>query len=206
MLARLGAQHLQAPAGDGAARRLGVPGMTRENGVEPLLLQEHFERLAQPEQQVGCWRVREKPGLPGFLHRCPIPVRARQFRVFRGGERLVGHRVEAEPRRQHQPLLRACDGDIDAPFVMAVVDRGERRNRIDHEQRRMACPIDGGADIGDAAGDSGRGFVVHDAHRLDPVLAIPGELLGHLRRVHTMPPIARHELDIEPQPCRHLPP
>src|SRR5882757_4882853 len=66
--------------------------------------------------------------------------------------------------------------------------------------------VDRGADLGDAAGDAGRGLIVHDAYRLDPMLAVCGELLGDLRRIDAMPPIACDELDVEPEPGRHLPP
>ncbi len=48
------------------------------------------------------------------------------FAACRRGERLGADRVERQARRQHQPLLRAADGDVDAPFVVAVVDRAER--------------------------------------------------------------------------------
>ena len=70
----------------------------------------------------------------------------------------------------------------------------------------MLRVIDRRAYLGDAGRNPGRGLVVHDADRLDPVLAIRGELLGDLRRIDAMPPIARHKLDIEPELCRHLPP
>src|SRR3954454_17098436 len=109
-------------------------------------------------------------------------------------------RVKAEAGRQHQPLLRAPDRDIDAPFVMPVVDRAERGNRIDHEQRRVPRLIDRGTDLGDAARHAGRGLVMHDADRFDAVLAIGGELFGDLRRIDAWPPIAGHEFDIEAEP------
>ena len=106
---------------------------------------------------------------PVSQHRLPIPVGARQACVLRCGERLFRDRVETQPRRQHQPLLRAADGNIDLPFVVAIVDRGQRRDRVDHKQGRVAGPVDRSADLRDAAGDPGRGLVVNGADRLDPV-------------------------------------
>ena len=35
---------------------------------------------------------------------------------------FVGDRVEAQAGGQHQALLGAADGDVDAPLVVAVVD------------------------------------------------------------------------------------
>ena len=114
--------------------------------------------------------------------------------------------VEAEPRREHQPFLRPPDGDVDLPGIVAVIDRGEGRDRVDHEQRRVMHPVDRLADLGDPAGDPGRGLVVDHAHRLDRVRLVGGELLLDQRRIDPVPPIARHKLDIEPEPRRHLMP
>ena len=41
---------------------------------------------------------------------------------------------------------------------------------------------------------------------LMPVLAVGGQLLLDQRRVDAVPPVAGHELDLEPEPRRHLPP
>ncbi len=206
VFARLNAQHFETPAGDGAPRRLAVAGMACEDGVEPLLFEQHLQRLAQPEQQVGRRRVGEKPGLPGFLHRLPVPIGARKLRAFRRGERLVRDGVEAEPGRQHQPLLRAADRHVDAPVVVAVLDRSQGGDRIDEQERRMPCGIDLPADIGDAAGDARGRLVVHDGDGFDLMVAIVGELRVHRRRIDAMPPVARHVVDREAEARRHLPP
>ena len=84
---------------------------------------------------------------------------------------LRRERIEADARRQHQALLRAADGDVHAPFVVPVIGAGQARDAVDHQQRRMAGGVDGLAHRRDVAGHAGGGLVVHDAHRLDRVLA-----------------------------------
>src|SRR3546814_8133393 len=69
----------------------------------------------------------------------------------------------------HEALLRAGDGDIDAPLVVAVVDRRQRRDGVDHQQGRVAGLVDRLAHLGDAACAAGRGLVVADADSLDRV-------------------------------------
>ena len=52
------------------------------------------------------------------------------------------------------------------PFVVPVIDRAERGDGVDQQQRGWP-PGDRGADGTDAAGDPGGGLVVHHHHRLD---------------------------------------
>ena len=109
----------------------------------------------------------------GGEHRLPRPVRLRQAsRELRRGERLRADRVEAQAGRQHQPLLRSRERDVDAPLVVAEIDRAERRHRVDEQQRRMPRAIDRAADLGKPAGRAGRRLVVHDEHGLDAMLAV----------------------------------
>ena len=101
---------------------------------------------------------------------------------LRDGERLFGDRVEAEARRQHQALLRAGNGDVDAPGVVLVFQRAEAGNGVDHQQRRMLGAVEQLADflrMGDAAG---RGLVVHDHTALILCVLVGGEPLLDLRR------------------------
>ena len=69
-------------------------------------------------------------------------------------QRPGADRIERQARWQHQVLLRAGHGDVDTPFIVAVVDQGEQGNRIDHEQRRMPGRIDRLPDGTNAAGDA----------------------------------------------------
>ena len=93
--------------------------------VVEAFLQQHRERFTQSVQQIGCGRVREISGFVGPEHVVPAPVRFGQRGFFRRGERLVADRVERQSGRQHQTFLRTRDGDIDAPFIVAVINRCE---------------------------------------------------------------------------------
>ncbi len=67
----------------------------------------------------------------------------------------------------------------------------------------MAGAIDGLAQAGDAAGNAGRGLVVHHHHRLDAMIAVGGELGFERGGIDAMAPVARHEIDLEPVPLGH---
>ncbi len=166
ILARIRALDLEAPGAGRLAGRRAVARMAREHVVEAFLVQ-HRDRLAQAADQVARRRVGEEALGIGREHRLPVPERARQASTLARLQRLGAHRIEAEARRQHQALLRAADGDVDAPLVVAVVDRGERGDGVDHEEGRVARPIDRPADLLDPAHDAGGGLVVDDADRLD---------------------------------------
>ncbi len=194
--ARIGAENLDAPGGGGASRRLGQTVVPGEDVAEALLL-EHGDRLLEPEQQGGRRREGKEAALAGGDHRLPFPIRARQLGALAGVERLGGDGVEAEPRRQHQPLLRAGDGDVDAPFVVAEIGDGEGRDGIDQQQRRMLGAVERAAHRDDVAGDAGRGLRVHQHHRLDGMRPVRGEAGLGLFRVDRMAPIAGDELDDE---------
>ena len=113
-------------------------------------------------------------------------------------------RVEGQPGRQHQALLRAADGDIHAPFVVPVVDRAERGDRVDQEQRRMLGGIDRAAHFGDARDHAGGGFVVHHAHRLDGVRLVLAQPRFDRLRVGAGAPVAGDELGLQAEPLGHL--
>src|SRR5256885_12233056 len=51
--------------------------------------------------------------------------------------------------------------------VMTIIDRAERRDGVDHQQRRVARRVDRAPHFGDQRDAAGRGLVVHHAHRLD---------------------------------------
>ena len=118
-------------------------------------------------QQIGRRRVGEGALLVDRDHVVPVPVGPQRRIRLRSRQRLFRDRVEAEARRQHHALLRPGDGDIDAPGIVLVFQRGEAGDGVDHQQRRMVGAVQRLADferMGDAAG---RGLVVDDADGLD---------------------------------------
>ena len=125
------------------------------------------------------------------------------FDVFAARQRLVADRVERHAGRQHQALLRAADGDVDAPFVVPVIGRGQRRDGVDHQKRRVAGGVDRLADRLDRRQAAGRGLVVQHADRLDLVRLVLAQVLFDHRRVGAGAPVARDELGLEPELFRH---
>ena len=149
--------------------------MAREHVVEAFLVQ-HVDAYVEAVQHLRRRRVGEEADLVHVEHVVPGEERLRQLRRLVRLERLVADRVERHAGRQHQALLRAADRDVDAPLVMAVVGRGERRDGVDHQQRRMAGRVDRLADLGDRRQRAGRGLVVQDADRLDLLVLVFLEL------------------------------
>ena len=193
---RIAAHDLEAPGAHRAARRLGEAVVAGEHVVEPFLVQ-HVDADGEPVQHLGRRRVGEEADLVHVEHVVPGPERLQQLRGLRRRQRLVADRIERHAGRQHQALLRAADGDVDAPLVVAVVGRGERRDGVDQEQRRMAGGVDRLADFGDRRQAAGRGLVVQDADRLDLVrLVLAQVLLDHLR-VGADAPVGLDEFRLE---------
>jgi len=89
---------------------------------------------------------------------------------------------------------------------VAIVDRCERRDRVDEEQRGVTGAVDGGTHVGDAAGDPGRGLVVHDRDGFDRVRAIVAQPRRDRVGVDAVPPVARDHLDFQAEPACELAP
>src|SRR5688572_18616385 len=106
----------QSPRLDRLTSGFSEPAMACEDLRQALFL-EHANLLAQAVEQVGSRRIREVARGVRRLHRVPGPVGARQTRRAGGSERLLADGLHRQARRQHQPLLRPCDGDVDAPLV-----------------------------------------------------------------------------------------
>src|SRR5207247_1408909 len=77
-------------------------------------------------------------------------------------DRLRADRVEPEAGGKHQSLLRSADRDVDAPLLVAVLDRAERRDRVDQQERWMPDVVDLPPHLADATGDAGRRLIVND--------------------------------------------
>ncbi len=89
---------------------------------------------------------------------------------------------------------------------MAVVDRGERADRVDHEQRRVSGAVDRLPDCVDTRGDAGRRLVVHGEHGLEGVRAVLGQFRLDERGIDAAAPVAGNEIDHEAEPFGHRAP
>ena len=67
----------------------------------------------------------------------------------------------------------------------------------------MAGAVNGGAEVGDAAGDAGAGLVVDDHDGPDGVGDVGAEASFDLGRVGAVPPVAGEELDVEAEAGGH---
>ena len=159
---RVGALDRQPPRLHGSAHACAPARVPREHVIEAFG-EQHVERFAQAVEQVG---VRRRRPVAVDVHGddlVPGPEGARQGGPLGCFERARRNRVEADAGRQHQALLRAADGDVDAPFVVAQIGRAEAGDRVDEEERRMVRRVDRLAHGGDVGEGTGRGLVVHDA-------------------------------------------
>ena len=188
----IAAQDLEAPGGDGGTRRLGMASVARKDRVEPFL-QQHVAGFAEAVEQVGGGRVGKPAVGIGRQHLVPVPECLHHIRRLGGFDRLLAHRVEGEAGRQHQALLRTCHRDVDAPGVVAIVDRSQRGNRIDQEESRVLGRVDGLTNGRNVAHHARGSLVVDDADRLD---GVPGVFLQALLDgfgIGRLAPITAHE-------------
>ena len=70
------------------------------------------------------------------------------------------HRQDAQAGRQHEAFLEPGDGAVHAPRVLVEFDRGDRRDAVDHQKRRMVGGVERRAHALDVRSDAGRGLVV----------------------------------------------
>ena len=121
-------------------------------------------------EQIRRRRVREKPDACCLQHLLPVPVRPRQpapscWRPAPSADTALN----PSPGGSISPFCEPRDGDVDPPLVVPVVDRAERRNRVDDQQRRMARAVHRAPKVRNAARDAGGRFVVNDDDGLDRV-------------------------------------
>ena len=127
-------------------------------------------------------------------------------RTLSGFERLLAEAGNAQAGRQHQALLAAGDGAVDAPLIHAEIDRTDGADAIDEQQRGMLGIIDGAPHGGDVAGDTRCRLVLHHHHRAYRMLAVGGECrMDMLRRGARAPRLFLH-LDLETMAAREIDP
>ena len=201
ILLRVAGQDLKAPGAHGAARRLGEAVVTGEHVVETFLVQ-HLDADRETLKHLRRRRVGEEADLVHGQHLVPGEERLRQVRFLVGGDGLVADGVERHAGRQHQALLRAADRDVHAPFVVTIVGGCERRDGVDHQQRRVAGRVDRLADFGDRGQRAGRGLVVENADRLDLLVLVFAELGFDRLRVGAVTPVGGDEFGLEARSSR----
>ena len=126
------ANDLKTPPGNGRASGLRVTLMAAKHILQALFL-EHVNGFPQTVKEIGGRRVREESCLVLLQDVLPVPVGPRHPGGFVGAERLLGNRVEAHARGQHQPFLRAGNRDVNAPLVVPKVYRPQRRDGINDQ-------------------------------------------------------------------------
>ena len=198
----LAAHDLEPPGAHRLARRLGQAVVAREHVVEPFLVQ-HRDAFGEPVQHLRRRRVGKEADLVHVEHVVPGPERLGQLRILRRRQRLVAHRVERHAGRHHQPLLRAADGDVDAPLVVAIVGRGERGDGVDEQQRRVAGGVDRLADLRDGREAAGGGLVVQHADRLDLLVRVLAQMVLDHGRVGAGAPVGLDEFGTQAELLRH---
>src|SRR5271163_4679386 len=199
----IAADGLESPRSDRAPRRLAMPLVPGEDMIEALLVQ-HVDRDVEAVEQVGRRRRGEEAARIVGDHPLPRPELLGRLGLARERQRLLADRVEAEAGRQHQPLLRAGNADVDAPFVVAIVGAGEPGNGVDQEQSGMARSIDRLVDFVDARGRPRRSLVVHDADRLDRVARILAQPALDPLDIDAAAPIGADEFRPQTQVLRHV--
>ena len=168
----------------------------REHVFEALFL-EHRNRLSKAKQKIDRRRVGKGAELVEGDDFLPVPIGPHRRARLRHRKRLFRHRVEAEARRQHQPLLRTGNGDIDAPGIVLIFHRAEAGNGIDHQQRRMLGAVHRLADFERRRDAAGRGLVMDDHHGLDLVLAIRRKFCFDRFHIGAAAPITWDKINVE---------
>ena len=196
-----------APCVHGRPDRAGQPLVPGPCGVQPLLVQQHRQRLGEAEDVLD--RGRAAPEPPHLLGqrgcaRGPVPI-------GRGGGAAgpdpVREPDEGQTRRHHQPLLAGRDQHVHAPVVHPELVAAEARDRVHGQQRRMIP--DGGPQRRDVGADARRGIDMADQHgaeRLAPVPQVGGQPLREARGVGGHGGVEIHRLDVDPaRPGRRRP-
>ena len=113
-------------------------------------------------------------------------------------ERLGARAQNAKTRGQHQAFLRTGYRHIHAPVIKAEIDRAQRRDGVNKQQRRMLGLVQCFANAGDVRGDTGSRLVMAGQHRFDAMLGVGLQNISVLLQRHTGAPLAIHNLHVQP--------
>src|SRR6267143_1030775 len=121
-LLRLATDNLQAPRPNSRADRLRMA-LVPAKYVRQTFLVHHLQCLLQPVNEVRGWCIWEKPRLTTLQHSLPVPIRPWHFCGLVRRQSLLRNGVKTQTGRIHQALLRSRDGNVNLPFIVAIVDR-----------------------------------------------------------------------------------
>src|SRR5262249_54899349 len=123
-LGLLGAK-LEAPYPNRGAGGAGQIMMSGEEVLEAILLHD-VERPPQAMQERQRRRIREVAGGVRLDLIVQIEVSVPAIAVLHRGNGLPARAHDAETGGKHEALLRAGDGEVDAPIVEAEIDAADR--------------------------------------------------------------------------------
>mmetsp|Transcript_15485 Transcript_15485/g.41582 ORF Transcript_15485/g.41582 Transcript_15485/m.41582 type:complete len:225 (+) Transcript_15485:479-1153(+) len=202
------------PRADGPAHGLCHALMSSPHIVHTFLLEKHDEGLAQTVQHRNAWRVREVADLvvvelvaPGEEHarqRRPIDVVRILLPIKRVFESRGSSAHKAEAGREHETLLRACYGNIDAPGVHVEFDRADRGHTVYQKHCIVFERIEHLAHSVHVCVHASGGLVLHDAHCFD-VRVLPQLGLHSLVR-EPFAPLDVQSNGPQPEPRHHIDP
>ena len=151
---------------------------------------DQLERRLEPGEVGDGQRAAELEVVQVAAPPRPVPVEARRRRVARHRQGALVGGDEGEAGRQHQPLLRRADRDVDAERVHRERRRGERGDDVDDEQGRMSGRVDRPAQRRQVRGGAAGGVGVDDEHRGDAMRGVVAQRRLDRRRID------RHPFDI----------
>src|SRR5207245_3684272 len=102
------------------------------------------------EGTTGLWSVQDSESEEGTAAPC----------VRHLGEGPLARADDPETRGEPEALLRPDDHEVHPPGIELERDAGQGADRIDVEEGRVACGVDGPDDGGAVGGLAGRGTVV----------------------------------------------
>lgn len=145
--------------------------MPGKDVLQPFL-EEHVHARAQATHELQRWRVGKASSGVGGSHGAEIEVSSGTGR--RPGN-LEALRTDADDRHaggQHEPLLRARNRHVHAPLLHAEVHRGQRRDAVRKQHRRVIAGIHRAAHRRHIGPDAGRGLVVGHQDGLELVTPV----------------------------------
>ena len=196
-----------APGLECGPDRTGQHSVPVPHGFQPLFVQDHVERFAQPVEMMRRRGSAEVLVIKRRIGtRSPVPVGRNAVGRLPCRIGLVVEVNEGHARRHHKALLAAGHHDIDAPVIHVEFIDGEAGDIVGKEQRRMPGIIENPAQSGDVVLDGRRGIDLHRQHGLDAMVGIGPERLGHPIEINLGAEAEIDHLGLDPEAAGHLAP